>query len=324
MLVAAGFGQRLDPLTRELPKPALPVGNRPVAWYALSHLARSGVREVVANAHHLADRLVAALEPVCPPEIALSFAHEARILGTGGGVRNAWRPQPGEDFAIMNAKYLFAPDLERALAIHRELGAIATMVLRRLPAGANFTPVHVSGEGRIRDISRQAPAGLSPHPPLMYTGVQILNERAHRDLPAEGDIIEGAYRSWFARGEIVASVIDDGPWCDIGVSLEHYLAANLALCEGSIAWPEVHPGPRATLVADSARIDPLADVERCAIGADARVDPGSCLRNSVLWPGTHARGEHENTVLTSAGMRVRIASPAAGPSSRPSSGTSRP
>jgi mannose-1-phosphate guanylyltransferase len=306
MLVAAGFGQRLDPLTRELPKPALPVGNRPVAWYALSHLARNGVREVVANAHHLAERLVAALDPVCPPEIALTFAHEARILGTGGGVRNAWRPQAGEDFVIINAKYLFAPDLSRALAIHRESGAIATMVLRPLPAGTNFTPVHVSADGQIRDIARQAPPALPPHAPLMYTGVQILNERAYRDLPADGDIIEGAYRTWFARGEIVASAIDESPWCDIGVSLGHYLAANLALCDGTITWPDVDPDPRARLVAKSAEVDPLADVERCAIGAGARVDRGAILRNSVLWPGAHARGEHHDSVLTSNGIEVRV------------------
>jgi NDP-sugar pyrophosphorylase family protein len=306
MLVAAGFGQRLDPLTRELPKPALPVGNRPVAWYALSHLARSGVREVVANVHHLADRLVAALDPVCPPEIALTFAHEARILGTGGGVRNAWRPQPGEDLVVINAKYLFAPDLTRALAIHRESGAIATMVLRSLPTGTNFTPVHISADGRIRDIARQAPAALPAHAPLMYTGVQILSERAYRDLPMDGDIIQGAYRTWFARGEIVASAIDDSPWCDIGVSLQHYLSANLALCDGTIAWPDVQPDPRARLVEKSAHVDPLADVERCAIGADAWVDRGTTLRNSVLWPGAHARGSHDNSVLTSAGLAIRV------------------
>jgi NDP-sugar pyrophosphorylase family protein len=306
MLVAAGFGQRLDPLTRELPKPALPVGNRPAAWYALSHLARSGIREVVANAHHLADRLVAELEPVCPPRVALRFAHEARILGTGGGVRNAWKPQSGEDFLVMNAKLLFAPDLDRALAVHRDSGAIATMVLRRLPASSNFTPVHVSADGRIRDIARRAPAGLPPHAPLMYTGVQILSERAFRDLPLEGDIIQETYRSWFARGEIVASVTDENPWFDIGVTLDHYLAANLALCEGAIVWPEIQPGPRATLIADSAQVGPRTDLTRCAIGAGATIDPGAVLRNTVMWPNTHARGDCENSILTSAGQTIQL------------------
>src|SRR5438270_13996922 len=104
MLVAAGLGTRLDPLTRELPKPALPVANRPVAWFALDHLTRHGVRDFVVNTHHLADRLRTEVERCCPAGARLRFVHEPNILGTGGGVRNAWRPQDGEDFLVVNAK----------------------------------------------------------------------------------------------------------------------------------------------------------------------------------------------------------------------------
>src|SRR5436190_20338773 len=107
MLVAAGFGTRLEPLTRELPKPALPLGNRPVAWFALDHLRRCGARDVVVNTHHLAERLREQLEPCCPADVALRFVHEPMILGTGGGVRNAWQPAAGEDFVVFNAKLLF-------------------------------------------------------------------------------------------------------------------------------------------------------------------------------------------------------------------------
>src|SRR5688572_30447267 len=149
MLVAAGFGTRLDPLTRELPKPALPVANRPIAWYACDHLARSGFTEIAVNTHHLARELRDALAPLAPPGVKLRFVHEPEILGTGGGVRNAWQPDDGEDFVVMNAKLLFAPDLARVLTAHRQAGAIATMVLRALPPGSRFTPIATATDGRI-------------------------------------------------------------------------------------------------------------------------------------------------------------------------------
>src|SRR5690242_16831338 len=116
MLVAAGFGTRLDPLTRELPKPALPVANRPVAWFAADHLARHGVRELVVNTHHLGGELERVLGAVQPEGTQLRFIHEPEILGTGGGVRNAWSATSQEALLAFNAKLVFAPDLQRALA----------------------------------------------------------------------------------------------------------------------------------------------------------------------------------------------------------------
>jgi len=247
MLVAAGFGTRLDPLTRELPKPALPVGNRPAAWFGCDHLARSGVREALVNTHHLGDGLRVELERTCPKELALRFVHEPVILGTGGGVRNAWCPLPGEDLIVWNAKLVFAPDLARALAVHRERAAIATMVLRPMPEGSRFSAVEIDGEQRVRRI-RGEPArdGGQRYLRCMFTGVQILSSRAWGDLPEQGDIVEHSYLRWLARGETVAAVVDDSPWLDVGVSLRGYLEANLALASGRITWPGITPAAGST------------------------------------------------------------------------------
>jgi mannose-1-phosphate guanylyltransferase len=135
MLVTAGFGTRLLPLTELLPKPAVPVCNRPIAWYALDHLRRSGVREFVANTHHLPNELERELGAVTPGDVQLRFVHEPEILGTGGGVRNAWRPIDGETFLVMNGKYVFAPDIAGALRVHRDSGALATMILKPAVVG---------------------------------------------------------------------------------------------------------------------------------------------------------------------------------------------
>jgi mannose-1-phosphate guanylyltransferase len=312
MLVAAGFGTRLDPLTRELPKPALPVANRPIAWFACDHLTRSGAREIVVNTHHLARELRAALETHAPPGSRLRFVHEPQILGTGGGVRNAWQPDDGEDFVTMNAKLLFAPDLSAALAAHRQSGAIATMVLRPLPAGATFNAVQVAADGRVLAIGGIAVAPQAAHAeraavaPQMFTGVQILSARAWRDLPENGGIIQHSYARWLERGDLVASVTDDAPWMDVGVTHRHYLDANLALASGTLSWPGITPEPGGLFVEPSARIGRDCELGLTAIGAGADVADGTRLTRVVAWPGARVSGNLQDAVVTTAGQIVRV------------------
>ena len=117
------------------------------------------------------------------------------------------------------------------------------MVLRTLPAGSTFTGIEVDAAGDVARIggkpARSARAAQDTR--LMYTGVQILNERAWRDLPESGDIIAGSYWPWLERGERVCAVVDDSPWVDIGVTVQRYLEANLALANGELTWPGIAP-----------------------------------------------------------------------------------
>lgn len=309
MLVAAGLGTRLDPLTRELPKPAMPVGNRPIAWYACDHLARNGVSEIVVNTHHLAAELRSALEPHCPDSVRLSFVHEPVILGTGGGVRNAWQPVDGEDIVVMNAKLLFAPDLGRALEAHRQSEAIATMIVRPLPAGSGFSAVEIDAQDRVRRI-RGLPRSASPSSsglsPRMWTSVQILSARAHRDLPESGDIIEQAYWRWLERGELVASVTEHAPWHDVGVTPRDYLQANLALASGSVRWPGIAPDARGVIADAHAELGTGSRLALSCVGEQAVIANGASLTRVVVWPGAHAGGELEDAVVTTAGRVVAV------------------
>lgn len=309
MLVAAGFGTRLSPLTNELPKPAVPIANRPVALYALEHLARSGVREVVANTHHLAHVLERELEPVCPAGVALRFVHEPKILGTGGGVKNAWRAmgvRPDEHLVVFNAKLVFAPDLERAMRAHLERNAIATMVLGRLPE-AGFSPVEIEADGRIRRI-RGLPAHVArPDHFAMFTGVQILSARAFDDLPEEGDVIEHAYAKWLERGEVVHGVIDDNSWMDVGVTARHYLDANLALARGTIAWPGVVPDADGNIIHPNVRTPRGAHLREVILGADAIVPWGARLERVVAWRGATLPRELADAVVTTGGAIAQLA-----------------
>lgn len=319
MLVAAGFGTRLLPLTHELPKPAVPVGNRPVAAFALEVLARAGIDDVVVNTHHLAAELERELSPHRPSGLELRYVHEPVILGTGGGVRGAWAarggPRGDEAWVVMNAKLVFAPDLARALAAHRAHDAIATMVLRALPEAATFAPVEVDGGGRVRRIrglpgepllppltEAAAPPGLTR---AMFTGVQILSARAFDDLPRDGDIIEGAYLPWLARGERVLGVLDAAPWVDIGVTVAHYLEANLALARGALPWPGIAPDAAGNLIDPSVRVPLDAQLEHVVLGRGALLPDGAQLARVVAWPGAKLPAQLRDAVVTTAGVIAR-------------------
>src|SRR5687767_4016794 len=90
LVLAAGLGTRLRPLTDRLPKPAVPVANRPLVSFALEHLGRAGVTRAVLNAHHLADALPPVVAKAAPSWLAARVVREPELLGTGGGVRNLW------------------------------------------------------------------------------------------------------------------------------------------------------------------------------------------------------------------------------------------
>ncbi len=301
MLVAAGLGTRLRPLTLELPKPAVPIANRPVALYALEHLARAGISDVIANTHHLAAELRAELEPVCPSGMQLRFAHEPQILGTGGGVRNAWQTfgvVEGEDLLVVNPKLVFAPDLARALHAHRTTGAIATMVLRALPEGSAFAAVEHDADGRVRRIRGMPAEHQEPLMPAMYTGVQILSSRAIRDLPRDGDIIQHAYLKWLARGDRVQSVLDDAPWLDVGVSVPQYLQANLSLARGEVRWPGITPDARSCIIHPRALVPESATLRECILGANAQVPEGAKLERVVAWPNSQLPLKLHDAIVT--------------------------
>jgi mannose-1-phosphate guanylyltransferase len=305
MLVTAGFGTRLAPLTDLLPKPAVPIANRPVATFALDHLHRAGVRDFVLNTHHLPAELEAAVRGAAPSDARLSFAHEPVILGTGGGVRNAWQPIDGETFIIMNGKLLFAPDIAAALRLHRDSQAIATMIVKAVRVGDPLGAVEIDADGRVRRLLGQ-PAAAGPLQPTLYTGVSLLEARAHRDLPERGCLIRDAYRHWIDRGERVMAYVDTASFRDVGMSLWHYWEANMALLTGLERWPGVEPDARGVVGLQAARVDASAQVQQTAIGSGARIGAGVRVERCVVWPNATVDADVQNAIVLPTGQTLAI------------------
>ena len=167
MVLAAGLGTRMRPLTLLRAKPALPVLDRPLIAFTLERLARSGVRDVIVNLHHLPESVTGALGGGRRFGLRIRYVHEPRILGTGGGPRAVRDFFGREPFLLVNGDVYFELDLRQLVARHRASGALATLALRRLPDPRAYSTVVSDRRGRILSIagrpkSYHAPSWRTP------------------------------------------------------------------------------------------------------------------------------------------------------------------
>ncbi len=295
MLLAAGLGSRLRPLTDLRPKPIVPVANEPLGGFAMEHLARAGIRTIVANTHPRPELVESALEAALPAGVTLRFSREATLLGTGGGLRRA-RPlfdDSQSPVIVANADTLFAPDLGHAYREHLARGAVATMILRRTPDAARYGAVGVDGHGWVRSLLG-SPSRAELAEELMFTGVHILAPEAFDDLPDAGCVIRTAYRAWVDRGAPVLGIIDESPWADLGTIAEYH-RMNLELASGSFGWPGIEPRQGCILAPSLEASDGL---RHCVVGEGVQLAPGVTLDRCVVWEGTRVERSATNAVLT--------------------------
>ncbi len=159
MILAAGFGTRLRPLTNVMPKPLLPVGGTPLIVWNLLLLKRHGIHEAVINLHHLGPMIQQALGDGERFGMRLIYSHEPVILGTGGGIKQAEGHFNGEPFLVLNGDTLFELDLGAVIAGHRERQAAATLVLREDPEAVKWGLIEVDGQGEVVRITGRGKTG---------------------------------------------------------------------------------------------------------------------------------------------------------------------
>ncbi|MDH3213872.1 MAG: NDP-sugar synthase [Myxococcales bacterium] len=279
MIVAAGLGTRLRPLSELRPKPALPVRGIPLVAYQLALLASHGVSEVVINAHHLPDRLIAAARRYRPPGVELRFSVEPELLGTGGGIRRvAPFLRESDPCLILGGDMLVDADLGALVERHRTRGDALTLLLRRDSRSAEFGTIGLDREGRLRRIGGRFDLGSETQAGL-YTWVNVVAARAFDTLPDRECF--GHFDHWIGprlasgaadiRGEVWSR--EQCTWEPVG-TLREYLAVNLSRC------PLGYFDADALARRDGTRFEP-----DLVIGAGASLEPGARLRRAVVWDG---------------------------------------
>ncbi len=320
MILAAGFGTRLGPITERRPKPMLPVCGAPLVRWAVRWLVHHGAREIAINLHHLGEQIEAELGDGDSLGARIRYSPEhGQILGTGGGLRQARALiDAGDDtpIVVVNGKILIDLDLHAVLAAHRAHGGEATMVLRPDPEGRWGRPLRVDADHRLVElVGERSPQVREPcSGPLMFTGVHVVQPRFLDRIPADGEqcVVRTAYRAAAAEGRVFGHVTDDYWWEHS--TPERYRQGVFNVLDGRAALAHAeHPlrgvDPEATVEAGAvleppvwigagARVGAGAHVgPHVQLGAGARVAAGVRLRRCVVWEGVTVREDADDAVL---------------------------
>lgn len=210
MILAAGLGTRLRPLTDKIPKPLIRIGDRGVIEYNLALLERSWIGDVIINLHHLGDQVKSHLGDGSGYGLRISYSYEKEILGTGGGIKKAEGFFAGEPFVVVNGDIITDVNLVGAMAHHLESGAAVTLVLRPRGNSRSYTPI-LEEDGLIKEFGNGE---------MMYTGIQIIDPSILKLIPQGvfSNIVEDTYIPFIRRGGRISAYIHDGFWLEIGTT----------------------------------------------------------------------------------------------------------
>lgn len=278
MILAAGFGTRLWPLTVGRTKPAIPFLNRPLIAYTIEYLKRYGVGELIVNLHHEPDSVRAQIGDGSDYGIRIDYSiEEPEILGTSGALDRVRDKLDKETFIVVNGKIITDVDLGAAIATHRDRQALATLVLLTNHKRERFSDVKITDDGRIAEFAGFPEPG-GPQTPLMFTGIHILEPGIFDYIPRGifSDSVRDVYPKAMADGKIIAAHVAGGAlWRELS-TIERYLAISLEFLrrEG-----------RDTIMDEGCEIESGATVERSVLWRRVRVGRGARLTECVVGDG---------------------------------------
>jgi NDP-sugar pyrophosphorylase family protein len=327
VILAGGEGTRLRPLTLTLPKPVVPVVDRPFLRHQLDLLAGAGVREVVFSVAYRPERVEAVFGDGAAFGVRIRYAVEDTPLGTGGAVRNA-RDLLDERTVVLNGDVLTDVDLAEIVARHDAARASATILLTPVPNPAAYGLVETGPGGRVlRFLEKPRPEQITTD--TINAGIYVLETRV-LDLMPPGvnySIERGFFPALLARGDLVLGPVHRGYWIDIGTP-EKYLQVHRDILNRRFPVP-LDGAPRAEgFVHPTARVSERALLDGhfyvgpgCEVEAGARLGPdavlvadvgvrsGAYLRDCVVWRGAEAGPDGEvQGSLIGPGVRLGRAS----------------
>lgn len=274
MVLAAGRGERMQPLTSVLPKPALPMPDGPVIASALRLAAMAGSGRVVVNTCHLGGRMAEAVAEVEIDGVDIVVSHEDELMGTAGGIALARdRGLLGESSSVLviNGDCALGLQLTDFATTHRARHDLVTLALLPHLDPERWSRVVLESDGNVSAIR---PPG-SPAPlevPFLYPGVMAVHRNAIDKLPSTpGEIPDNLWYPAMSTGRLGGAVVA-GHWCEVGTPAD-YLEVTLGRLAGS------------TVIDRSARVAAGAVVENSFVGRDAAVADGAKIRNSIVAEG---------------------------------------
>ena len=294
LILAGGEGTRLRPLTSTVPKPVVPLANRPFISYMLDWLEAHGFDDVVMSCGFLADGVRRVLGSGGRDGISIRYVDESKPLGTAGPVKLA-EPMLDERFAVLNGDILTDVDLSSVLRFHEERGARVTLTLTPVEDPSSYGVILTDEDGGVEAFIEK-PQGEAPSN-LINAGIYVLEREVVGEIAPDRAVSfeREVFPSLVGAG--LYGIERRGYWLDIG-TLERYLQATRDILGGSVAT-SVRPGLGPGTQADPAALvfDPVLTGSSCEIGAEAElgpdvtlgdrctIGPGAIVRDSALHDG---------------------------------------
>lgn len=307
MILAAGFGTRLFPLTIDRTKPAIPFLGKPLVGYVAEYIAKFGFKDIVVNLHHQPESVKAALGDGSRFGVEIHYTLETpKILGTAGALDNARHLLEGGTFLIINGKIITDIDIRAALETHRSSGALATMVLKPNKRREKFTIVDVE-DGLIKGFPGDPDPNDTDSPvPMMFTGIHIFESRVFDYIPrgVYSDIVPVFYRPAIANGEKIVAHITDGHWNELS-TIPRYLDISLAVCP---------PEKNRVIMGDYVQISDSASVTDSVIWDNVRIGANASLNRCIIADGVTVKSgeKFENVAIVRADMLQGVEVPEKG------------
>lgn len=294
-VLGAGLGMRLRPLTEELPKPLIPIFQKPLLTFVLDHLISAGVRSFVINTHYLSTAFRDFFTDGNYRDHPVQLVHEPEILGTGGGIKNVESLLREEHFISYSGDLLTDIELAPLLGEHFRARNDVTLAVRETEHGRDVALEN----GRIVDITNRY-----GHPGRYdFAGIAVWKRAVFDRIPAGRALSYiPVLADWIGQGGRIGGVVlNERKWFNIG-SRKEYLAAHRTILQEqwkpayveSPAWP--------VRVAEDAEIDPTARLSGAySIGAGCRVGAAAILEDTILWPGAQiaSRAHLRNCIVRS-------------------------
>ena len=287
MIMAAGVGSRLDPLTKSVPKPLVPVANRPVMDILVDNLKSIGVRDIVSNTHYLAEKIINRYENI-NFGVNFKFIKEDTLSGTAGGLKKCqFFFDKDDEFLVLSADGLSNADLQKGIDMHRKSGAIATIGIKEIPHEevSHFGVVVTDENGYITEF-QEKPSLEEAKSNFINTGIYVFDYRIFDYIPENTfyDFAKNVFPNLLKDHEINTFVIDNY-WTDIG-TLEQYQQSTQDLFEGRCHFnhSKLVKTANGAYISNTENLpDDLTFVGNSTIGSNCKIGKNVTLKNAIIW-----------------------------------------
>lgn len=287
MIMAAGVGSRLDPLTKSVPKPLVPVANRPVMDILVDNLKSIGVKDIVSNTHYLAEKIINRYENI-NFGVNFKFIKEDTLSGTAGGLKKCqFFFDKGDEFLVLSADGLSNADLQKGIDMHRKSGAIATIGIKEIPHEevSHFGVVVTDETGYITEF-QEKPSVEDAKSNFINTGIYVFDYRIFDYIPENTfyDFAKNVFPNLLKDHEINTFVIDNY-WTDIG-TLEQYQQSTQDLFEGRCHFnhSKLVKTANGAYISNTENLpDDLTFVGNSTIGSNCKIGKNVTLKNAIIW-----------------------------------------